>query len=815
MIKNNPFFQKYGAYLLAAVLFFGLAFIYCFPVLQGKVLFAGDEVNGTCAVQECVRYSQQTGDHSWWTGSMFCGMPNYQIGGGQYKSSILLKPFDAILHRGHNHAAWTFIIYFFCFFILLRSFDVDKWLSVVGAIAIALSSYFVVIIAAGHGGKTSTIALLSVVFAGFHLIFKKKYGLGVILAMLFTAIGFGVHPQMAYYIFMMVGLCWFAELYTHIREKRIKDFAVGTLLFAGAVGIGLGTGCSNVFANAEYSSQTMRGGHSELVKDSDDTNKTAGLDLDYATAWSYGKLETFSLLIPGVQGGASGVNVGTDSRVYKSLRDNGISPRDAAEFCKGVPMYWGDQPFTSGNVYVGAIVCFLFVLGLIIVRGPYKWALLAATLFSILLAWGHNCMWFTKLFFNYFPLYNKFRAVSSILIVAEIAMPLLGFLALKKIMDGELTGKIALKKIFTAAGITAGIALIFALLGGLLFDFTSPCDIQFRSQLPDWLYNSILSERKALLIRDSWRSCGLIAASAVVTAAFAAGKMKKSWMVALLGVLILVDMWPVDRRYMNESNFVSKRQSSNTYAMQPYEKQILQDEDPHFRVFNATSNTFNDSRTSYYLKSLGGYSAAKLRRYQDMIDVYLSKGNLKIISMLNAKYLIVPGEDGAPAVVPNPEAFGNAWFVGSLRVVASPNEEIEALDEIDLHSEAVVDREFAGCVKNLNPGIAPDAEVSLTCYTPRYLDYSYSTSQDGTIVFSEIYYPFGWKASIDGNPVEHYRVNYTLRALDVPAGQHTVHFEFDPDSVRRGDMIATVMVCLMYLIMIGIIGFWLLRKKRK
>jgi len=814
MIQKSTFFNKWGAYIVAAALFFILAFAYCSPVLKGKVLYAGDEINGACAVQECVKYTEQTGDHSWWTGSMFCGMPNYQIGGGQYKSSILLRPLDWFFHRGHSHTAWVFIIYFICFFALLRSFDVDKWLAIVGAIAIALSSYFVVIIAAGHGGKTSTISLMSVVFAGFYLIFRKKYGLGIIFSMIFTALGFSVHPQMAYYIFMMIGLCWFAELYTHIKEKRLKDFVIATALFAGSVGIGLGTGCANVFANAEYTTQTMRGGHSELVKESDQTNKTDGLDLDYATAWSYGKGETFSLLIPGFKGGASGVDVGKDSKVYDALRANGVSPRDAANFCTGVPMYWGDQPFTAGNVYVGSIVCFLFVLGLLIVGGPYKWALLAATLFSVFLSWGYNWMGLTKFFFNYFPLYNKFRAVSSILIVAEIAMPLLGFMALKKLMDGELEKKLALKKIAVAGGITAGLCLFFALFGGILFDFKSQGDLQFQSQLPGWLYDSIIAQRKALLVSDSWRSCGLILAAVAVVAAFAAGKLKKGWMVALLGVLVLVDMWPVDRRYMNDSNFVPKRQGREVYAMQPYERQILQDPDPHFRVFNVTSNTFNDSRTSYYLKSLGGYHAAKLRRYQDMIDVYLSKGNMQVISMLNAKYIIVAGEDGQPAPMLNPEAFGNAWFVESLQVVDGANAEIEALGEMDLHSQAVLDREFEGFVKDFEPGVAEDASIVLTEYTPRYLDYSYSSSQPGTVVFSEIYYPFGWKASIDGVPAEHFRANYTLRAMNVPAGKHTIHFEFDPDSVRKGDAVAVVLVSLMYLIIAGIIGSCIYRRRR-
>lgn len=812
----KAFFSKYGAYVVAAIAFVILAFGYCYPVLQNKVIYAGDNFTAEGAARETVKYAEDTGDHSWWTGSMFCGMPDYQIGGGQYTSQQWLKPLEAIFHRGHAHTAWVLIIYFICFFALLRSFDVDKWLSIVGAIAITLSSYFIVIIAAGHNGKTSTISLISVVFAGFYLIFRKKYGLGVIFSMVFTAIGFSTHPQMAYYIFMMIGLCWFAELYTHIKEKRLKDFAVASLLFFASVGLGMGTSSANVFANAEYTRETMRGGHSDLVKDSDEGNRTKGLDLDYATQWSYGKAETFSLMIPGFMGGASGVNVGTDSDLYKTMTANYVSSSSARDFCRNVPMYWGEQPFTAGNVYVGAIVCFLFILGLLIVRGPYKWALLIATLFSVFLSWGHNWMGLTEFFFNYFPLYNKFRAVSSILIVAEIAMPLLGFLAIRELMQEGVDSKAMGKKILISGGISAGICIFFALFGGSIFDFKSSYDANFTPQIYDWLYSAIVSERASLLASDSWRSAMFIALAAIVLLLFVKGKMNKGWMTGALAALILLDMWPVDRRYLNSDNFVPKYAASGYFNEQPWESAILADKDPHFRVLNLTRSIDGDARTPYRLKSLGGYSAAKLRRYQDLIDVYMSRDlNLNIISMLNAKYIVVPSEDGSAAVQLNDGAFGNAWFVDRLIPAENANEEMDALAQIDLRHEAVLDKSFADMAGNLEPGADSTAAVHLTKYTPKSLDYEYSASKPGTIVFSEIYYPYGWKASIDGTPADHYRVNYTLRALNVPDGSHSIHFEFDPDSVRKGDRIAMACVILMYAIVLAIAGAAIIRRKRK
>ncbi|MBR5018521.1 MAG: hypothetical protein IKX53_02665 [Bacteroidales bacterium] len=812
----KAFFQQYGASLAALLLFFILAFVYCKPVLSGKVLQSGDDVNARSAVQESVQYTQETGDHTWWNSSMFSGMPNYQIGGGIYRSDKLLGPVKGFLQRGPGHPAWILIFYFVCFYVLMRSFKVDKWLSIAGAIAIALSSYFLVIIAAGHGGKTIAISYISLVAAGFYLIFRKQYGLGAIFVMLFTAVGFSIHPQMAYYLFMMIGLFFLAELWIHIREKRWKDLGLAVLIFAASLAIGLGTGAGNVFANREYARETMRGGHSDLVQEAPGTQVSKGLDLDYATQWSYGLDETFTLLIPGFKGGASSYPLGPDSHSWKSITKLGMPASTARSFCEYAPLYWGEQPFTAGNVYVGAIVCFLFLLGCLIVPGPYKWALLASTLFSIALAWGHNCMWLTEFFFRYFPLYNKFRAVSSILIVAEIAMPLLGFLAVKALMDGTVSREKARKQLMVAGGITAGLCLVFALLGRTLFSFTGPYDAMYSAQLPAQVYQALLEDRAALLTGDAWRSFAFIAAAFAVLFLFNEKKLKAPWMIAALCVLVLVDLWPVDRRYFNDNTFKTPKNTQAAFAILPYEETLLKDPDPDFRVMNLTTNTFNEARTSYYLKSIGGYHAAKLRRYQDLIDEHLAKGHMPVIGMLNAKYLIV-GEEGQPVIQQNPYALGHAWFVEKLVVADDARAECDALNTIDLATTAVVDRSFTGQIASLEPGIAPDATVTLTAWSPKQLDYDISTSAPGTVVFSEIYYPYGWKASIDGTPANHYRVNYLLRALDVPSGSHHVTFLFDPDSVRKGDAISTVCVILMYLLILLLAGWGIYRycKNRK
>ena len=745
-------FKKYLPYLVAIALFAVISSLYCLPVFQGKVIYTGDDIQVTSAIQEPNRYHAETGNYTWWTGSMFSGMPNYQVGGGKYLSAKLMRPLIKVLHPSSKKMPLVFIMFFTCFFILMRSFKVDKWLSIVGALATGFSSYFFIIEAAGHNGKAWSIALMSVVLGGFYLIYSKRYGAGVALTMVFTAMGFYPHLQMTYYMFMLIGVLFFAELYIHIKEKRYKDFLVATLLFAASVGIGMGTGSANIFSTK-------------------------------------------------------------NSNFSKALVSKGASKAVARQYSQSAPVYWGEQPFTVGSVYAGAAVCFLFLLGLLLVKGPYKWGLLIATCFSFALSWGRNWMGLTELFFNWFPLYDKFRSVSSILIVAEITMPLLGFLAVKQIMDGKIEKERVNKSIYIAAGVTGGICLVLALFGGSMFSFTSSYDAQH--EFPDWLYAALIDDRAAMLRSDSFRSLLFVLATAAVVWLFSNGKLKSHVMVLLLGVIVIADMWPVDRRFLNDSNYVTLKQNQSGYAMQPYEKAILADTDPHFRVMNLTVRTFNDARTSYYLKSLGGYCAAKLRRYQDIIDMYLSKVDIDVISMLNGKYIITQDNDGQVKPMRNPGALGNAWFVDSIVTVSGAAQECDAIGQVNLRNTAVVGEDFAGFISGFRPGHDASASIKLNTYAPDVLTYTSNSSADGVAVFSEIYYPYGWNAYIDGKKVELFRVNYLLRALNIPAGQHEIRMEFRPESVRKGNILSGIFIGIMYATVLGLIAGTLIKRGRQ
>lgn len=791
--------------------------IYFMPALQGKIVYGGDNINVTAAIHEGTQFLEQTGESTFWTNSMFSGMPNIQIGGYQMIARKVLAPCYLFFQWGARNVYFIMLFYLLAFYLLLRTFKVDKWLGLAGAFATALSSYFFIIIAATHNAKCIALTWMTVVMVGFLLVFRKQYGWGAVLTMLFVPMGFFIHPQMGYYICMLMGLFWCAEIYVHIKEKRFRDFGVGTLIFACAFAVGLGIGGASFFATQEYASQTMRGGHSDLQKEKDERNKVQnGLDLDYATAWSYGINETMTLLIPNYMGAASGYNVGTNSVLYNELVQAGIPKQSAKQFCEHAPTYWGEQPCTAGPVYVGAIVCFLFLLGLMIVKGPYKWALLVATVFAILLSWGHNFMPMTEVFFHYFPMYNKFRAVSSILVVAEITMPLLGFMAVQTLVRHK--GNLLEQKrdrvaIYVSAGITAGICLLFALFGGRMFDFTCSGDRQFIFQLPDFAYQALLSQRAAMLQADAWRSFAFIAAAVVLLVVYQRKGFKTIWLGVLLAVLVVLDMWPVAKRFCNDDNFVTVKQRDKTFAMYPYERELLNDKS-HFRVLNLTTNTFNESRTSYYLKSVGGYSAAKLRRYQDLIDEHLSKMNMNVINMLNTKYVIVQGRDGQPVAQLNPDAMGNAWFVDSLLVVNTANEESDALHCLDLHKVAVTDSRFVDVVTALSTPADSAARIELESYAPNRLVYHSFSSEAKTAVFSEVYYPFGWKVTIDGQPWEHFRVNYTLRALNVPAGEHEIVFSYEPDSVRKGNMVSVICIIVLFLTIAGVIG-WTVYKRRR
>ena len=839
---NKEIFKKILPYAVAVVVFIVLSIIYVSPVLDGKVLHSSDGVGWQGQAQEVIEYRDSSGIVSGWTGSMFGGMPNYQIG-YSYPQSYILLPLSKATRLGFTDAIAWLIGYFIGFFILLRAFKVNPWISIAGAIAITLSSYFIVILAAGHILKAIAIGLLAPVIGGFYLIYQKKYGWGILLTMIYTAMAIMSHPQMTYYIFMLIGVLFCAELFIHIKEKRWKDLIVGTLLFGAAFGLGGSTQAVSFFTNQEYSKETMRGGHSELEKEGESTSKTSGLDLTYMTQYSYGIGETATLLIPGARGYASTYDVGANSKIYEAMTHNGMPRKQAEEYCKNMPTYWGGDEGTSGPVYVGAIVCFLFILGLLIVKGPYKWALLAATLFAILLSWGYNFMWFTELFAKYFPMYTKFRAVESILVVAEITMPLLGFLALKEIMDQKATNNYNPKKMLTniyiAAGITAGFCLI-ALIASYFMNFSWGRDEAIFANWPEWLSSAIVAERAAIYRASAFRSLLFVLLGAAAVWLYASEKLKLGYFVAALGVLVLVDMWPIDRKFFNDENFVKEKQDKSYFAEQPWETDIMAREkgNPSYRVYNLTDpqGPFNDSRTSYRFKSIGGYSAAKLRRYQDLIDAHISKetnpmlksimqnGNqlylrpsdttdYPVLNMLNMKYAVVGNEQ--PMVVENPNAMGNAWFVDSVVLANTPNEESDALNKINLHNTLVTDVKFKDFVKGFRPGHDSTAKIKLTKYAPDYVEYDYEAQENGTVVFSEIYYPYGWKAYINGKPADHFRANYTLRAMNVPAGKGHIRFEFRPDTVEKWGKVSVAFSYAIYLIIIGIAGFGIYKMVRR
>ena len=834
---KKDFIKKYLPYLVALIVFIVLTIAYASPVLDGKVLQADDQIAAKGMNHECMEYNK-TGHYSFWTGAMFSGMPSYQSGGGKYPAPAVQIPFGKLTRFGFTGVLALIIGYFIGFFILMKAFKIDTWLAIVGAIAMALSSYFFIIIAAGHNSKVIALGLLAPVIAGFYLIFQKKYAWGAALTMIYTMLAVLSHPQMTLYMFMLIGVMACAELYIHIKEKRWKDLLLGILIFGASFALGVGTQIAPFLANREYLGETMRGGHSELTKAEDSQNKTEGLDLDYATQWSYGIDETMTLLVPGSKGYASGYNVGTDSKLFKTLTSHGVSRRDATSFCAHVPGYWGEQPFTAGPVYVGAIVFFLFVLGLLIVKGPYKWALLVATLFSIMLAWGRHFMPLTELFFNYFPMYNKFRAVASILVVAEITMPLLGFLAIKTIMDKAISQEKLLKNIYIAAGITVGLCLV-ALVMSMTASYTCTGDEQMFAQYPDWIKDAVIAERASMFRTSVWRSLFFVIVGAGLVWLFAKEKLKFGYFVALLGCFILIDMWPIDRKFFNDDNFVAKKQLDKYFTPMPYEEELLADTDPNFRVLNLSVNTFNDSRTSYYFKSIGGYSAVKLRRYQDLIDAHImpeinplfgaisqTGGRLEncpadslfpVLNMLNMKYVVVPMREGSPIPVPNPNAMGNAWFVEAVAVVNTPDEESEMLNKVNLRNTLVTSKDYEKYVQGFVAHHDTAASIKLTAYAPDYVEYHSTSSQDGIAVFSEIYYPYGWNAYIDGKPVDHFRANYTLRALNIPAGVHDIRFEFRPAIVEKAGRVSVICKYLLNLVIIGLVVLAIVdyRKKRK
>lgn len=812
MFKNIDF-KKVGLELLPVLIFLVITLTYFSPMLEGKRIRQQDGDQWRGMSKEILDYRAKTGKDSFWTNSMFGGMPTYQIT-AKYSGNIA-PLVDKVLRLGIPMPFGILFLSMLGFFFLLRVLKVNRWIAVAGAIAFALSSYFLIIIEVGHNSKAHALAYMAPLIASLILLYRKKYMLGGVLTALFLALELNTnHLQITYYLMIVVALFLISEFIQSIVNKGIPDFfkssAIGLLAMFIAVGINI----PNLWITYEYSKQTIRG-KTELSTEKE--NRTSGLDKNYAVDWSYGIGETMTLLIPYARGGATYSSIPESSNLYKAFLKQNIPASEAKKYIKQVPTYWGPQNGTAGPTYAGAIIIFLFILALMVADQKYKWWLITATILSILLAWGKNFMPFTNIFLEYMPGYNKFRAVSMTLIIAEFTIPLLAILGLQALLDSKMQLKDKLLKLYIAGGITAGIALIFALFSKNMFEFNSLMDGQIQSAYPEWYFNAIKSDRSYLLQRDAWRSFALIILSAGAIWLFLKGILKKTYFLPVLILLVLVDMWAIDRRYLNEDHFTAKRNTLNPFTPSTADEIILKDIDPNFRVFNQTVSPFNDASTSYFHKSIGGYHGAKLRRYQEVIDHCLSKGNMGVYNMLNTKYVIVPNPQNGnePMAQINMQALGNAWFVEKFNMVNNADEEILALDSLNPATTAVIDKRFQEQVKGLQIRNDSTSAIKLTKYEPNNLEYKYKAASQQLAVFSEIYYPDGWQAYIDGNPAPHFRVNYILRAMVVPEGEHTIVFKFEPTIVTKAENISYASSAILVIGLLGLIALSLLNSRKK
>lgn len=826
--------KKWLPDVLAVVLFALISFAYFFPAdIEGKILYRHDSAASKGLGREMAEYKAQTGEVTRWMNSVFSGMPTYQSA-PEYTSTKGVQGALSVYHLFLPENVWYVFAYLLGFYILLRAFDFRQSLAVLGSIIWAFSTYFLIIIAAGHIWKVMALAYLPPMIAGVVLSYRGKYLWGFIVTAIFSAFEVNAnHVQMTYYFLFVILFMIIAYLVDAIRKKELARFGKATAVCAAGAVIGICLNLSNLYHTWEYSKETMRG-KSELVKKDVANQTSTGLDRDYITQWSYGIDETWTLLVPNTKGGASVPLV--ESETAMKHADSNFAP-----IYQQLGQYWGEQPGTQGPVYVGAFVLMLFILGLFIVKGPMKWALLAATVLSVLLAWGKNFMPFTNFFIDYVPMYAKFRTVASILVIAEFTIPLLAMLALKKIVDEPEILTKRIKTVYLSFGLTGGIAILFALFPTLFFsDFISSNEMKALMTLPQEYVNPVIDNlrdmREAVFTADCWRSALVVVIGTLCLLLFKARKLKANYMVGAIIVLCLIDLWQVNKRYLNNDMFVPKSEREAPIQETETDRIILQDKTDlgNYRVLNLASNTFNENETSYFHNSIGGYHAAKLRRYQDMIDMYIapemgslmqavaqaggdmSKVNgdsiFPVLNMLNARYFILPLQDGQTVPVQNPYVYGPAWYVDKLTYVDNANAEIERVGKMDIRHEAVADKRFEAQLKT---AVKQDSTsvVKLTSYMSDRLTYDVNSSKGGVIVFSEVYYP-GWTATVDGQPVELGRVNYLLRAVNVAPGKHKIELAFHPKSVTTTETIAYVAYAVL-LLAILLLAYIEYRKKRK
>lgn len=820
-------YKKFLPDVVVILVFAMISFAYFLvPVTQGKILFQHDASAGVGSAQEFTEYQNRTGETTRWTNSIFGGMPTYQMS-PSYQSTDGLSQVMNAYHLWLPDNVWFLFAYLLGFYILLRAFDFRQTLAALGSIMWAFSSYFLIIIAAGHLWKVMALAYLPPMIAGIVLAYRGRYLSGFIVTALFTAFEIKAnHVQMTYYYLFIILFMVIAYLVKAVREKQLTGFMKSTGVVAVAAVIGIAINLSSLYHTWQYQKESMRG-KSELVKKNAANQTSSGLDRDYITQWSYGIDETLTLLVPDAKGGAT---VPLSKNATAMAKADPQIQSMIPQLYDAIPQYFGTQPGTSGPVYVGAFVLFLFILGLFIVRGSMKWALLAATVLSVLLAWGHNFMGFTNFFLDYIPMYAKFRTVASILVIVEFTIPLLAALALKKIVDEPEVLTKQMKFVYISLALTAGVALLIALFPGMMEPFISDQERQMITSIQgmdgntaNTILSNIATMREAMVSADAWRSVIIILIGFALLFLYKMKKLRAEYMVISMAVLCLVDMWQVDKRYLNDEMFVPKSERDMPHQATSTDLAIMKDKSLDYRVLNLASNTFNENETSFFHKSIGGYHPAKLRRYQEMIDAYIApemqaamqaiaakNGNMQevdgakvfpVLNMLNTKYFILPLQGGATMPLQNIYAQGNGWFVDKINYVADANAEYAGVGKIDVRHEAVADKKFESVLGKAQSNDST-AKVKLVKYEPNNLQYTIESKKGGVVVFAEIYYP-GWTATIDGQPAELGRVNYILRALNVKAGKHTVVLDFHPTSISTTETIAYIAIVILLLAIIG------------
>ncbi|MBA4743836.1 MAG: YfhO family protein [Muricauda sp.] len=793
-----------GLFILASLVYF-------YPVLQGKAIYQSDIAQYKGMAQERDAYKELTGEESYWTNSAFGGMPTYQLGANYPHNYV--KELDRLIRFLPRPADYLFL-YLIGFYILLLCLKVDFRLAALGALAFGFSTYLIIILGVGHNAKAHALGYIPMVLGGIILVFRKKYILGFVLTALAMALEISAnHYQMTYYFMLLVLVMGLVYLIYAIKEKELKHFFASVGILILAVVLSIFTNATSLMATKEYADWSTRG-TSELTINPDGSEKaiSTGLDYDYITQYSYGIAESLNLFVPRLFGGSGGEDLGKDSKAYEYLTNQGLSQSKAIEFSSSLPLYWGDQPIVAAPAYVGAIVFFLFMLGVFLVDGKMKWWLLAGAILSLLLSWGRNFPLLTNFMIDYFPMYNKFRAVSSIQVVLELCLPVLGILGIRELFKSTVDKTEKLKALKLSFFISVGLGIFIFLLKGF-FDFEGMRDETYRGYFGDELMTMIQRDREAVYVSDTIRSLIYVALAAAVLWFFIKDKINKNILVFGLGALILFDLVGVDLRYVNEDDFVRQRQVNEPFQANQIDQMIQQD-DSIYRVFDPQEG-INGARASYFHKSIGGYHAAKPRALQNLFEYHLYQNNLQVLNMLNVKYIIQQDEEGNSFPAVNPDANGNAWFVNQLVPVSSANEEILKLKDFNSKTQAVVNTKQYPELTKLRYSVDSLAQIKLVDYRPDYLKYTSNNTNDGFAVFSEMHYPSGWSAFIDGEPQEHYKVNYALRGMKVPAGQHEIEFMFEPEVVETGSQITLASNILLGLIIVGGLGFTLFRGKKE